>query len=374
MPRPLSRALLLVHALFVFTVLGGVGLLLTAASLDAVDGALLAQVACAAAPGALGWWLARRTWRGGTGIWAGLIVVQAWLVLGSVSNVADGSARGLSQLILPLLVLFLLTRPASRDWYRLALPDRHERHTFSPARSVRWRRDGGQTAVEYVGLIAVVAAIIAALTVSGPGGQISGGIRSAICEVTGTGCPATAPTSGDGTDVWAGDGSQDTDNNDGKPLTNTDRNSTTPDAGTTDDGEEDDGEDGIRKGEAPGGGDRKGEVPGGGSEGLAPGGGGSGDLGVGGGIRDGLGVGGGIRDGLGVGGGIRDGLEAEDGIRKHKGAEDRNRKHKETEGQRDTDNGIRSVSTAVWNVGSLVIPGYGEAKAVQINQSDDDAP
>ena len=75
MPRSLSRALLLVHALFALTVLGGLGLLLTAASLDAVDGTLLAQVAHAAAPGVLGWWLARRTWRGGARIWAGLIAV-----------------------------------------------------------------------------------------------------------------------------------------------------------------------------------------------------------------------------------------------------------------------------------------------------------
>ncbi|MFE2277922.1 hypothetical protein ACFXAE_11825 [Streptomyces sp. NPDC059454] len=77
MPRPLSRALLLVHALFACTVLGGPGLLLTAMSFDAVNGALLARVAYAAAPGALGWWPARRTWRGGAGSWAGLIAALA---------------------------------------------------------------------------------------------------------------------------------------------------------------------------------------------------------------------------------------------------------------------------------------------------------
>lgn len=196
MPRPLSWALLLVHALFVFTVLGGLGLLLTAASLDAVDGTLLAQVAYAAAPGVLGWWLARRTWQGGARIWGGLIAVQAWLVLGSVANIADGSARGLTQLLLPLPVLFLLTRPESRAWYRRTAPDRPERRPFSPARLIRRRRDEGQTAVEYAGLIAVVAAIITALVVSGLGTQLLAGIQSQVCRVTGTACPA--PGGGEG--------------------------------------------------------------------------------------------------------------------------------------------------------------------------------
>lgn len=205
MPRPLSRALLLVHALFALTVLGGLGLLLTAASFDAVDGTLLAHVAYAAAPGVLGWWLARRTRWGGTGIRAGLVVVQAWLVLGSLSSLADGSARGLTQLLLPLLILCLLTRPESRDWYRLAERDRRGHRPFSLSRMIRWRRDDGQTAVEYAGLVAVVAAIIAALVVSGLGTQVLTGIQAQVCRVTGTACPA--PGGADDRQVTAeGDG------------------------------------------------------------------------------------------------------------------------------------------------------------------------
>ncbi|WP_431985970.1 Tox-REase-5 domain-containing protein [Streptomyces griseoflavus] len=210
MPRPLSRALLLVHALFAFTVLGGAGLLLTAASVDAVDGALLAQVAYAAAPGVLGWWLARRTWRGGAAVWAGLVVVQAWLVLGAMSTIADGSARGLIQLLLPLLVLFLLTRRDSRDWYRLAEPDRRERRAFSLPRMIRWRRDDGQTAVEYAGLIAVVAAIIAALVVTGLGGQILTEVQAQVCRVTGAACPPPGAGVDDDGRVTAEDGAGNT--------------------------------------------------------------------------------------------------------------------------------------------------------------------
>ncbi|BFO14943.1 hypothetical protein SHKM778_13310 [Streptomyces sp. KM77-8] len=211
LPRPLSRAMLLVHALFALTVFGGLGLLLTAASLDTVDGALLAQVAYAAAPGVLGWWLARRTWRGGTRTWLALIAVQAWLVLGSLSNLADGSARGLTQLLVPLLILYLLTRPASRDWYRLAHLDRPERRPFSLPRMIRRHRDDGQTAVEYAGLVAVVAAIIAALLVGGLGPQLLSGIQAQVCRVTGTACPA--PGGGDDGPVTAegGDGDADLD-------------------------------------------------------------------------------------------------------------------------------------------------------------------
>ena len=218
MPAPLATALVLLHTLFAFTVLGGLGVLLTAASLDVVDGRLLAQVAYAAAPGMLGWWLARRTWEGGARVWGSLIAVQAWLILGSISNITDGSARGFTQLVLPLLILFFLTRAESRAWYRLPKLDRAERRPFSLARMIRWRRDEGQTAVEYAGLIAVVAAIITALLVSGLGTQIYGGIESAVCKVTGTACPAPSDV---GTGTTAGGGRDGkTDNADSsKPVT-----------------------------------------------------------------------------------------------------------------------------------------------------------
>ncbi|MFD7277567.1 Tox-REase-5 domain-containing protein [Streptomyces sp. NPDC059862] len=203
MPGPLSAALVLVHVLFAVTVVGGLGLLLTAASVDAVDGWLLAHVAYAATPGVLGWWLARRTRVGGSWVWGGLIAVQAWLVLGSLSNLTDGSARGFTQLLLPVLILYFLTRSESRDWYRLPVSDRPARRPFSLSRMIRWRRDEGQTAVEYAGLVAVVVAIVGALVVSGLGTQILTGIQAQVCRVTGTACPAPEG----GGDVTAGDGS-----------------------------------------------------------------------------------------------------------------------------------------------------------------------
>lgn len=192
MPGPLSAALVLVHALLVLTVLGGLGLLLTAAGVDALDGRLLALTAYGAAPGTLGWWLARRSWTGGIRTWGALVAVQLWLTAEALANLAAGSGRAGTQLLLPLVILVLLLRRDTRQWYDLPPHHRSTRRPFSLARMIRWRRDGGQTTVEYAGLIALVAALIAALLLSGIGTQIYGGIRGAVCEVTGSACPAPA--------------------------------------------------------------------------------------------------------------------------------------------------------------------------------------
>ncbi|WP_405991172.1 hypothetical protein [Streptomyces sp. NBC_00986] len=206
MPVPLATALVLVHVLFAVTLVGGFGLLMTAGAYDALDGQVIALVAYAAAPGVLGWWLARRSWEGGDRVRRGLVAVQGWLVLGGVVNLVSGSARGGLQLLLPILILFFLSRPESRQWYGLAELDRAERRPFSLSRLIRWRRDEGQTAVEYAGFIAIVAAIITALLVSGLGTQIFGGIQSEVCKVTGLACPAST---GSDTDTTAGDNNAD---------------------------------------------------------------------------------------------------------------------------------------------------------------------
>ncbi|WP_433916571.1 Flp family type IVb pilin [Streptomyces sp. NBC_01744] len=206
MPQPLMVARWLVYVLFGATVLGGTGLFLTAASLDAVNGTLLGLLAYAAAPGAVGWVLARRSWTGGVRVWWGLIAVQAWLILGGLSNIRDGSVQGFTQLFLPVVILVFLCREESRKWFRLAERERAGRPPFSLPHVIKWRRDRGQTAMEYVGLIAVVAAIILALALSGVGGQITNGLQSAICSLTGSSCPATGD--GGGT-VEAGGGTED---------------------------------------------------------------------------------------------------------------------------------------------------------------------
>ncbi|MFV8187857.1 Flp family type IVb pilin [Streptomyces sp. AF1B] len=245
MPAPLSSALVLVHALFGMTIVGGLGLLLTATSADALDGGVLALIAYAAAPGTLGWWLTRRSWEGGARVRKALIAAQLWLILGGAANLAAGSAHGALQLFLPVVILCFLLRPESRRWYETPELDRAERRPFSLARMIRWRRDEGQTAVEYAGLIAIVAAIVTALVVSGLGTQIYGGIQAQVCKVAGMGC--AAPAGGD-TNVTAGDGNG-TDNParkaDGPGGQNPDgkqdgKNGDNP-AGKTDDGGKQDG-------------------------------------------------------------------------------------------------------------------------------------
>lgn len=231
MPAPLATALVLVHVLFAVTLVGGFGLLMTAGAYDALDGQVIALVAYAAAPGVLGWWLARRSWEGGTRVRRGLLAVQGWLILGGVVNLVSGSARGGLQLLLPILILFFLSRPESRQWYGLSGLERVERRPFSLSRLIRWRRDEGQTAVEYAGFIAIVAAIITALLVSGLGTQIFGGIQSEVCKVTGLACPAVA---GSDTDTTAGNNNADGNSgttNGGTTGTGT----TTGTTGTTDD-------------------------------------------------------------------------------------------------------------------------------------------
>ncbi|GGJ93631.1 hypothetical protein GCM10011583_26390 [Streptomyces camponoticapitis] len=212
MPQPLYVARWLIHALFGFTVLGGIGLLLSAADADAVDAEMLGLVVWAAAPGTAGWLLSRRLWTGGVWEWRALIAVQAWLIAGGISNITEGSVQGFTQLLLPILILVFLSRSESREWTRLAVERRAERRPFSYSRFIRWRSDGGQTALEYLGLFVLVAAIIVGLTLSGVGGQISNGLQSAVCSITGTACPAA-----DGDSVEAGDGQDEPGGDPGDP-------------------------------------------------------------------------------------------------------------------------------------------------------------
>ncbi|MEU0110523.1 hypothetical protein ABZ313_34895 [Streptomyces sp. NPDC006251] len=154
-------------------------------------------------PSVAGAYLARRLWRGGVWTSRALIAVQAWIVWLSFGTLLHGDLRGITQAAMPVAVIVLSRRAQSREWFEIAPQNREERRSFSLARMIRWRRDEGQTAVEYAGLIAVVAAIIVALSVGGLGGRVADGIQSAVCSATGTACPAPQ---GDGTETGAAEG------------------------------------------------------------------------------------------------------------------------------------------------------------------------
>ncbi|MFF9816223.1 Tox-REase-5 domain-containing protein [Streptomyces sp. NPDC014006] len=187
MPRSLRMARLLIHVLFAATVMGGLGLFGSALAADAVNGTLVGLALYGAAPGVTGWILSRRTWTGGTSLWWGLIAVQAWFLLGGVSNIADGSMRGFGQLFLPVLVIWFLTREESRAWFRLAERDRADKPPFSLPHMIRWRRDRGQSTLEYVGLIVLVAAIVLGLLASGVGQDIAAKMSQQVCRVVSDG-------------------------------------------------------------------------------------------------------------------------------------------------------------------------------------------
>ncbi|MFF5371424.1 Flp family type IVb pilin [Streptomyces sp. NPDC013187] len=197
MPTELGWAQVLLWVQFALTVLYVVTVL---SVVTYYSGEIFGILAYDSLPSVAGIYLARRLWRGGVWTSRALIAVQAWIVWLSLGTLLHGDLRGVTQAAIPVAVSVLLRRARSREWFESAPQDREQRRPFSLGRMIRWRRDEGQTAVEYAGLIAVVATIIVALSVGGLGGRIADGIRSAVCSVTGTACPAPQ---GDGTETGA---------------------------------------------------------------------------------------------------------------------------------------------------------------------------
>ncbi|MEE1741289.1 Tox-REase-5 domain-containing protein [Streptomyces sp. BE147] len=203
LPRPLATARVLLVVLFGATVLGGLGLFGSALAVDAMGAQVLGVLLYASAPGVLALLLARHVRTGGKRVWWGLTALQAWLVLGGVANIGDGSAHGFTQLFLPVLILVFLTRKQSRAWFLLPQGQRGEKPGFSLPHMITWRRDRGQSALEYLGLVLIVVALIGAMTVGGLGGRITEGLQSAICSLTGSSCPVSG-----GGSVEAGGGTE----------------------------------------------------------------------------------------------------------------------------------------------------------------------
>ncbi|WP_405753271.1 alpha/beta hydrolase family protein [Streptomyces sp. NBC_00012] len=208
MSRPLQAVLILVRLLFVLTVVGAFDALVVASSVDAVDGRLLGMVLYASLPGIAGFVLSLFLRTGGVWIRRGLLAVSAWLLLGALATLNDAeNGRGVTQLVLPVVILVLLFRSSSRAWFRLAPEQRVEHQPFSVVRRMlKTRRDNGQTAMEYLGMILVVVALIGGLVATGIGGQVSGQLRNAICQLTGSACPPPGAIAGGGSNGNGGGG------------------------------------------------------------------------------------------------------------------------------------------------------------------------
>ncbi|MEU6943240.1 hypothetical protein ABZ943_42720, partial [Streptomyces rubiginosohelvolus] len=174
----------------------------SAIAADAMGAQVFGILLYASAPGVLCALLAWHLRTGGRRVLWGTVAVQVWLIAGGLGNLADGSPDGFTQLVLPVVILVLLSRAGSRAWFLLPPRERGEPPRFSLPYMITWRRDRGQSALEYLGLVLIVVALIAALTVGGLGGRITEGLHSAICSLTGSSCPVSGGGSGP---VEAGD-------------------------------------------------------------------------------------------------------------------------------------------------------------------------
>ncbi|WP_142213353.1 Flp family type IVb pilin [Streptomyces sp. SLBN-118] len=195
-PSSLKAVRILLHVLFAFTVVGSLGVIGSAVADRAMTPLLFGLALYAAAPGVLSWVLLWRIPRGGRRVWRGLIALQTWLIAGSLLNLAAGSLLGLSQLLLPVLILAFLTKPESGTWFGAPVRTRNWRDLraalcrFSLSRMLFRRGERGQTAVEYVGLIVVVTLIILTLATGGVSQSVANGLRNEIvCAVTESSCP-----------------------------------------------------------------------------------------------------------------------------------------------------------------------------------------
>ncbi|MFJ6487955.1 Tox-REase-5 domain-containing protein [Streptomyces californicus] len=201
LPGPLALVRVLLLVLLGATVLGAIGLSGSALAVGAMGAEVLGILLYASVPGVLTAVLARHVRTGGPRVRWGIVAVQVWLIIGGLANVGDGSPDGFTQLVVPILILVLINREGSRAWFRLPVAERGQPPRFSLPHMITWKRDRGQTALEYLGLVLIVVALIAALTVGGLGGRITEGLQSAICSLTGSSCPVSP-----GGSVEAGEG------------------------------------------------------------------------------------------------------------------------------------------------------------------------
>ncbi len=201
LPGPLVLVRVLLLVLLGATVLGAIGLSGSAFAVGAMGAEVLGILLYASVPGVLAAVLARHVRTGGPRVRWGIVAVQVWLIIGGLANVGDGSPDGFTQLVVPILILVLINREGSRAWFRLPVAERGQPPGFSLPHMITWKRDRGQSALEYLGLVLIVVALIAALTVGGLGGRITEGLQSAICSLTGSSCPVSP-----GGSVEAGEG------------------------------------------------------------------------------------------------------------------------------------------------------------------------
>ncbi|MGW0935104.1 Flp family type IVb pilin [Streptomyces sp. NPDC002666] len=152
-----------------------------------VNGELLGVLLYDSLPSVVAVVLARRAARGGVWVARGLVAVQCWLLWLSFVSLLHMDYRGLTQTAVPVATLVLLRSAEARDWFALPAEQREEPRAFRVERMILWRRDRGQTAMEYLGLVLVVAAIIGGLVATGIGQELTQKIGAQVCRIGGGG-------------------------------------------------------------------------------------------------------------------------------------------------------------------------------------------
>ncbi|WP_326662070.1 hypothetical protein [Streptomyces sp. NBC_00385] len=171
-----------------------------------VNGELLGVLVYDSLPSVVGVVLARRAVRGGEWVARGLVAVQCWLLWLSFVSLLHMDYRGVTQTAIPIAVLVLLRRPEVRDWFALPVGQREMPRAFRIERMILWRRDLGQTAMEYLGLVLVVVAVVGGLVATGIGQELTGKIGAQVCRIGGGGdCGGGSGGGSGGADVEAGD-------------------------------------------------------------------------------------------------------------------------------------------------------------------------
>lgn len=116
MPRTLKVTRTLMFAVTAFTGLLIVTLLLVVG----VGAESLALAAWLTVPGAVNLWLALRLPRAGIGVRRGIIALEIAFILFALAGLGQGDPRGVTNLIIPITILVLVTRPSATRFFRTA--------------------------------------------------------------------------------------------------------------------------------------------------------------------------------------------------------------------------------------------------------------
>ena len=195
--RALRAALVVTASLAVVTALAYLSL--APVTLDR-----LGEAAWGLVPGAAALLLSRRAAVGRSRVIGGVVALAVVMLLLALVRIAAGEVQGLTNLLLPTVLLLLLAR---RDVRGDLLGDPSVRPAGATRRRAYSRRgrarDGGQLTVEAIGVLAVAALVIGlgtAAVMSAPvQNTLEGGTEEIVCTIQdSTGCGYAAPGSEDG--------------------------------------------------------------------------------------------------------------------------------------------------------------------------------